>query len=99
MTDLRHLFRRETKAPSAPADARARDVPADLWERCDHCHELVYAREFERALKVCPRCGHHARLGARERISQLADDDTFREEDPLLQPADPLCFESLGQHT
>jgi acetyl-CoA carboxylase carboxyl transferase subunit beta len=97
VTDLRHLFRREPKAPSAPADARARDVPADLWVRCDQCHELVYARDFERALKVCPRCGHHARVGARERIAQLADEDSFREEDGELQPADPLGFESLGQ--
>jgi len=97
VTDLRHLFRRESKAPSAPADARAREVPADLWERCDKCRELVYARDFERTLKVCPRCGHHAHVGARERIAQLADDDRFCEEDGALQPADPLSFESLGQ--
>ena len=97
MTDLRHLFRREPKSPSAPADARARDVPADLWERCEHCRELVYARDFERAQRVCPRCGHHARLPARERLEQLADQDSFLEEDPALQPADPLDFVSLGQ--
>jgi acetyl-CoA carboxylase carboxyl transferase subunit beta len=96
VTDLLHLFRRD-KGPSSPADARARDMPTDLWARCDGCRELVYARDLERALKVCPRCGHHARLSAHERVAQLADDGSFREEDAALRPADPLEFVSLGQ--
>ena len=97
MTDLLHLFRRDPKTPGVPADARLRDVPTDLWARCEKCREMVYSRDFERALKVCPKCGHHARLSARERVQQLSDDDSFREEDAELEPADPLEFVSLGQ--
>ena len=96
MTDLRSLFRRD-KTPSVPADPRARDVPTDLWVRCEQCEDLVYARDFERALSVCPRCGHHARLSARARVAQLADEGSFGEEDAELRPADPLEFVSLGQ--
>jgi acetyl-CoA carboxylase carboxyl transferase subunit beta len=96
VTDLLHLFRRD-KSPSGPADARVRDMPTDLWARCEGCRELVYARDLERALKVCPRCGHHARLAARERVAQLADDGSFAEEDAALRPSDPLEFVSLGQ--
>ncbi len=96
MTDLLHLFRREGKT-NGPADARAREVPTDLWVRCEKCRELVYTRDFERALKVCPRCGYHARLSARERLAMLLDEGSFEEEDAGLRPDDPLEFVSLGQ--
>ncbi len=68
-----------------------------LWVQCTRCHELIYQREFDDNLKTCPRCNHHARLSARERIATLVDDHTWQEEDAELQPADPLGFISLGE--
>jgi acetyl-CoA carboxylase carboxyl transferase subunit beta len=78
---------------------RPRDVPADLWVRCsnDRCRELTYTREFEKNLRVCQKCQHHARLTARERIAQLLDDGSFKEEDAQLRPGNPLGFVSAGQ--
>ena len=78
---------------------RPRDVPADLWVRCgnERCRELIYTREFEKNLRVCQKCQHHARLSARERIAQLLDEGAFREEDGGLRPGDPLGFVSAGQ--
>jgi acetyl-CoA carboxylase carboxyl transferase beta subunit/acetyl-CoA carboxylase carboxyl transferase alpha subunit len=72
-------------------------VPPNLWVRCEKCHELVYVREYEKNLRVCQKCEHHARLTARERIEQLMDDGSFVEEDVELLPADPLEFRSLDQ--
>jgi acetyl-CoA carboxylase carboxyl transferase beta subunit/acetyl-CoA carboxylase carboxyl transferase alpha subunit len=72
-------------------------VPANLWVRCEKCHELLYVREYEKNLRVCQKCEHHARLTARERIEQLMDDGSFVEEDVELLPADPLEFRSLDQ--
>ncbi len=68
-----------------------------LWVQCAKCHELIYQREFDDNLKTCPRCNHHARLSARERIASLLDEDTWQEEDEELRPADPLGFISLGE--
>ena len=69
-----------------------------LWVQCTRCHELIYQREFDDNLKTCPRCNHHARLSAKERISTLLDPGSWQEEDADLQPGDPLGFVSLGEH-
>lgn len=76
-----------------------RAVPANLWVRCgnDRCKELIYIREFEKNLRVCQKCQHHARLPSGERIAQLLDEGSFREEDRGLRPGDPLGFVSAGQ--
>jgi acetyl-CoA carboxylase carboxyl transferase subunit beta len=70
---------------------------ANLWVRCDRCHELLYVREYEKNLKVCQKCEHHARLTSQERIEQLLDPDSFAEEDANLVAADPLDFHNLEQ--
>ena len=77
----------------------SRNVPANLWARCgnDRCKELIYTREFEKNLRVCQKCQHHARLPASERIAQLLDEGSFQEEDRGLRPGDPLGFVSAGQ--
>jgi acetyl-CoA carboxylase carboxyl transferase subunit beta len=73
------------------------EIPANLWVRCEQCHELLYVREYEKNFKVCQKCEHHARLSAHERIQQLLDEGTFAEEDATLAAADPLGFRSLDQ--
>lgn len=73
------------------------ELPANLWTRCEKCHAQLYVREYERNLKVCQKCDYHAQLSARERIEQLVDPGSFREEDGELRSGDPLGFYSLGQ--
>jgi acetyl-CoA carboxylase carboxyl transferase subunit beta len=68
-----------------------------LWVQCTRCHELIYQREFDDNLKTCPRCNHHARISAFERVANLVDTGTWSEEDAELQPSDPLGFISLGE--
>ncbi len=67
-------------------------VPAGLWARCDACEHIVYEKEVEENLHVCPECGHHRRIDARTRITQLADPDSFEEFAADLVPGDPLNF-------
>lgn len=62
------------------------------WVKCQNCHSLMYYKEIESSLSVCPKCGYHMRLNANERISVLADEDSFVEFDANLEPIDPLKF-------
>ena len=64
----------------------------DLWHVCAKCQAHVFKDEWEAALKVCPKCGHHERLSARERIGLLVDPGTFREFGTEILPSDPLGF-------
>ena len=81
---LERLFRR--KRPSGGN----RDVP-ELWTKCEACGAQIYKKEFQENLHVCPKCGHHLRLPARERVAMLADPGTFQEI-TRLRPLDPLGF-------
>ena len=81
---LERLFRR--KRPSGGN----RDVP-ELWTKCEACGAQIYKKEFQENLHVCPKCGHHHRLPAQERVAMLADPGTFQET-TRLRPLDPLGF-------
>lgn len=62
------------------------------WIHCAKCKRILFAKEFERTLKVCPHCGHHHRLTAQERLAITADPDTFVELEGHLRSTDPLKF-------
>jgi acetyl-CoA carboxylase carboxyl transferase subunit beta len=69
-------------------------IPDDLWQKCSSCNELVFAKQFQDNAKVCPRCGHHERLSAREWIDLLLDPNSWQEHDLDLVSSDPLGFVS-----
>ncbi len=50
-----------------------RETPEELWVRCPSCNEMLFTKEYEANLYVCPRCGHHGRIGADTRLAQLLD--------------------------
>ncbi len=67
-------------------------IPEGLWVKCDGCKEVVYKKEIDRNLKVCPKCNYHFRISARERLKLLIDDGSFIEIDETLVSVDPLKF-------
>lgn len=69
-----------------------RGVPEGLWMRCPGCQQIIFRREAERRLGVCPQCDYHWYVPARERVRQVLDEGTFEEWDTDLEPADPLGF-------
>ncbi len=69
-----------------------RGVPEGLWQRCPGCKRVIFGKEAEKRLGVCPECGHHFYLSAKDRINQLLDSGTFTEWDAHLRPTDPLEF-------
>jgi acetyl-CoA carboxylase carboxyl transferase subunit beta len=72
--------------------ARRNAYPADLWTKCPKCEEMLFNKQLERQLRVCPTCGHHFRLSAAARLGQLVDGGTWVERDGGLQSVDVLGF-------
>jgi acetyl-CoA carboxylase carboxyl transferase subunit beta len=74
-------------------ERRTRSVPEGLWIKCSACDAVLYRAELERNLNVCPKCSHHMRIGARERLATFLDEDhTPVEIAPDIAPEDPLKF-------
>ncbi|MDE3111828.1 MAG: acetyl-CoA carboxylase carboxyltransferase subunit beta [Chloroflexota bacterium] len=72
--------------------ARRRELPSHLWTQCPDCAEMLFNKQLVRNMNVCPKCEHHFKIGARERIELLADKGTFEERDADLTSGDPLSF-------
>jgi acetyl-CoA carboxylase carboxyl transferase subunit beta len=77
---------------------RKAQVPDGLWAKCPTCEAVLYQPELERNQKVCPKCGHHGRLGARARLSGFLDEGTGTELFADLAPDDRLKFRDLKKY-
>jgi acetyl-CoA carboxylase carboxyl transferase subunit beta len=89
-------FKKEKK-PKEPVEQR-QTIPEGLWIKCDDCKEIVYRKDVEQNFNVCPRCGWHFRMTARERFELLFDDRGFREFATNLRSADPLGFRDTKRY-
>lgn len=70
-----------------------------MWKQCFQCRELLYVRDLRNNMHVCPKCKYHFRIGADERVEQLADEGTFQEIDAKMTSADPLGFVDTESYT
>jgi acetyl-CoA carboxylase carboxyl transferase subunit beta len=73
-------------------ERRTRSVPEGLWIKCPACDAVLYRAEIERNLQVCPKCSHHMRIEARDRLDRFLDDGSGRELATEVEPEDPLRF-------
>jgi acetyl-CoA carboxylase carboxyl transferase subunit beta len=80
-----------TPIASSTAEKPSR-VPEGLWVKCPACSQLIYNKDLEQSLNVCPKCTHHFRIGAIDRLKSLFDGGVFREHYPNLISTDPLQF-------
>jgi acetyl-CoA carboxylase carboxyl transferase subunit beta len=67
-------------------------VPEGLWTKCPGCDAVLYSADLEKNLNVCPKCGHHQRIGARTRLDALLDVDGRFEIGAEVLPVDGLKF-------
>ncbi|UUL83703.1 acetyl-CoA carboxylase, carboxyltransferase subunit beta [Sphingomonas qomolangmaensis] len=77
---------------NALAFVSKKETPDNLWHKCKGCGQLVFVKEFEENLHVCPLCEHHARIGPNERFAQLFDEGTCKRLPMPRVPEDPLKF-------
>ncbi len=73
-------------------ERRTRSVPEGLWIKCPACDAVLYRAELERNLYVCPKCSHHMRIAARERLERFLDPGATEEIGVAIFPEDPLKF-------
>ena len=79
--------------PKGTAQAkRSNNVPEGLWKKCPKCASPLYRPELEKNLDVCPKCGHHMRIGARRRLDIFLDQDGRNEIGVEIEPTDRLNF-------
>src|SRR5271167_1004139 len=72
--------------------ARTPETPENLWKKCPACGDMIFHRDLEAAQDVCPQCGYHMRVGARERFATIFDAGAFEELPQPEVPSDPLKF-------
>jgi acetyl-CoA carboxylase carboxyl transferase subunit beta len=76
-----------------------KQIPEGVWTKCDKCEQIIYNKELEENLKVCPKCKAHFRLSARERIAQLFDPKSFTEIGDDITPVDSLGFADIQPYS
>ena len=79
-------------------EKRTRSVPEGVWIKCPMCDAQLYRNELERNLQVCPKCDHHMRIGARQRLDIFLDPDSQQELSENLEPEDPLKFSDTKRY-
>jgi acetyl-CoA carboxylase carboxyl transferase subunit beta len=84
---------RKPKKPLTSEDRR--DLPSDVFDKCDGCGEILYREKLAQNDHVCPKCGHHFRVGAEVYLRLLVDEGSFEETEAALRSADPLGFTDL----
>jgi acetyl-CoA carboxylase carboxyl transferase subunit beta len=84
-------FKKTRKPMTAPAVEKPSRVPEGLWVKCPDCSQIIYNKDVAANFNVCPKCAHHFRIGAAERLRMLFDGDWI-EHDKDLVSTDPLNF-------
>ncbi len=77
---------------------KKKNVPEGLWTKCEGCNSVLYRAELERTLEVCPKCGHHSGISARQRLNHFLDAEPRYEIGADLQASDPLKFRDTKKY-
>ena len=93
MAIIREMFKRnkDDKEATIPSK-KSKDVPEGLMTKCPECKEITLTKDLTKLLKVCPKCDHHFKMTAYERIDSLLDEGSFHSMDDHLKSENPLGF-------
>jgi acetyl-CoA carboxylase carboxyl transferase subunit beta len=79
-------------------EKKRNSIPEGLWEKCPKCESVLYKPELEKTLHVCPKCDHHLRIGARQRLSYFLDEGSTKEIAADIEPIDRLKFKDSKKY-
>jgi acetyl-CoA carboxylase carboxyl transferase subunit beta len=83
---------KKTRKPIESSGEKPSRVPEGLWVKCPGCSQIIYNKDLDKNLQVCPKCAHHFRINAAERLQALFDNGEWTEYFPNLTSNDPLKF-------
>ncbi len=86
------------KKPKLGGKQKKKEMPEGLWTKCPSCETMVFDKELDENLKVCPKCSHHFPIGARERIHSLVETCSFEEMDADMVSTDILTFTGVASY-
>ena len=98
MSWLNKLLPPKIKRKDSGAE-RKTNLPEGLWSKCPSCDAVLYATDLEKNVNVCPKCGHHNRIGARARVDLLLDAEGRVEIGREVLPTDPLKFKDSRRYS
>ena len=78
--------------------SRKREIPEGLWTKCPSCSTMIFDKELDANLKICPKCEHHFPIGSRERIHSLVETCSFEEMDANMASVDVLGFKGVATY-
>lgn len=87
-----------TRVRNAIASVTQKETAENLWHKCPSCGQMIFTKEYEENLSVCPSCDHHGRIGARKRFTQIFDDGHYTLLPPPRVPEDPLKFRDTKKY-
>ena len=85
--------------PKIRALVRKTDVPENLWDKCPGCGQMIFHRDLEANLRVCPQCSHHMRIDVKKRLELLFDSGAFERADLPKVEFDPLKFRDRKRYS
>lgn len=74
------------------------DVPENLWDKCPGCGQMIFHRELDANLRVCPHCGHHMRIGVKRRLELMFDEGKYERVELPKVAIDPLRFKDRKRY-
>src|ERR1700722_14980271 len=95
---VKPVLPKKAKLGSGKAKTRKRDIPEGLWTKCPSCETMIFDKELDEKLKVCPKCQFHFPIGSRERIHSLVETCTFEEMDADMTSVDILNFKGASTY-
>jgi acetyl-CoA carboxylase carboxyl transferase subunit beta len=89
---IKPVLPKKARLGSGKSKTKKREIPEGLWTKCPSCETMIYDKELDENLKVCPKCQFHFPIGSRERIHSLVETCTFEEMDAGMTSVDILKF-------
>lgn len=93
------VFPKPLNVGKIPSRTKKKDIPEGLWTKCPACGEVIFNKELEENLMVCPKCGYHMTISAWDRLLSVCDPDSFEELDADLSSVDILKFTGVTSYT
>src|SRR3974390_3163090 len=90
-------FKRETGELDTSGEKKVRTE--GLWVKCENCRQIIWKKDLEENMNVCPKCDKHFRIDARTRMAQLLDDDLYQTFSGDIASTDPLKFVDLKPYS